>query len=73
MPFMPGCFFQSGMSFTFSGFSGGNQPMMAKRSGYFFADSMAYSFEVGSQLPGGWTDPPETPAASISAIRSSGV
>ena len=41
MPFMPGCFFQSGMSFTFSGFSGGNQPMMAKRSGYFFADSIA--------------------------------
>ncbi len=38
---MPGCFNQPGMSFTFSEFSGGNQPMMAKRSGYFFAASIA--------------------------------
>ena len=27
---------------------------MAKRSGYFFAASIASAFEVGSQLNGGW-------------------
>jgi hypothetical protein len=47
--------------------------MIAKRSGYFFATSIASAFDVGSQLAGGWFNPASTPASLISASSSSAV
>ena len=52
-PSMFGCCFHVGSSAADCGFCIGTRPMMAKRSGYFRATSIAKAFAVGSQLAGG--------------------
>src|ERR1700709_2617697 len=61
------------MSLRFSGTSSANCPMIAKRSGYLRAASIATALEFGSQPPAGWSSAASTPASSISFNSSSAV
>src|SRR5690348_3618049 len=70
---MPGCWRQPGISRALAGSCGGNWPITAKRSGYFFAAAIASAPESGSQLAGGWMSAASTPASSISFRSSSAV